>query len=810
MFREIRLALRALLRAPVFTLSAVLMLAAGIGLAIYMFGAINAFALKPLPFAEPDRLVHFEYTDARDSSRNIALAQLDWLDLRERQTSLESLAAYAQGTANLGGIEGAPERLAGAFISADALPVLGVQPVLGRGIGEADTLAGAPRVAVIGHRVWQLRFNADLAVIGRSVRINGEATTIVGVMPEGFAFPVAEAVWLPLSSDRAFAASDASPRVKTFGRLRADVTRAQAEQQFAGLMEGLVAERGAPLRGDRPKLEPFADEFVAPQIRDGTTAMFVAVLLVLLIACANVASLVLARFAARTRELGIRAALGAGRGRLAGQVLLETFIIAAVAGVLGYAGAEVAVRVFDSESMNEGNLPYWIDYAVDARDVLFSAGIAFLAALLAGLAPALRAGRVDVQASLRADAAGSIGAGGRGGRLLVGAEVALCVILLVCAGVAVRSALHAQQTALGIDIDGVLTGRIGLFESAYPDDAARLRFVDALAPRLEALPGVERAGFASTLPLMGYERQEYARVGDVVGPDERRPQAWGSSVSNGFFATFGIALREGRLFDARDIAASPRVAIVSASFAAAAWPGQGAIGQRVQLSPKYADSPWLEVVGVVADSLQADYLQAGASVVHRGDGNVFRPIAQNPPAFVSFALRTRGDEAALSESVRAAVRAVDPDLPVYWLQPMRDWRTKIFWGSDILASMFAAFAVFAVLLAAAGIHAVLAFDVARRTREIGVRRALGAQASGVLAMVLRRGGMQVLGGLIVGLPLAWAGSQVLARFMLPGSASDPLVYAGVVVVLALAVFAAVLVPARRALRVDPMVALRDE
>ncbi len=810
MLRDIRLALRALLRAPVFTLAAVLMLAVGIGLSIYMFGAINAFALKPLPFAEPQRLVHFEYTDARDTSRNIALAQLDWLDLRARQRSLESLAAYAQGTASLGGIDGPPERLAGAFVSADAFAVLGVQPALGRVLDEDDMRSGAPRVALLGQRVWQLRFNADPGVIGRNVRVNGEATTIVGVMPEGFGFPVAEAMWLPLSSDRVQAAADGSPRVKTFGRLRADISRGQAEQEFGTLMQGLVAERGAPLRGDRPKLEPFADEFILPQIRDATNAMFVAVLLVLLIACANVASLILARSAARTRELAIRSALGASRRRLVLQVLVETGVVALAATVLGWFGADLAARLFDTSMSTGTALPYWVDFSVDLRDLAFYAGIAFAATLLAGLVPALRAGRVDVQEGLRDGSAGGVVNGGRGGRALVVAEVALCVILLVCAGIAVRSALHAQRSDLGIEVDGVLTGRVGLFESTHADDAARLRFVEALRPRLAALPGVEHVGFASTLPLMGYERQEYARVGDVVAADERRPQAWASSIDAGFFATFGIALREGRLFDSRDTAASPRVAIVSASFAAAAWPGRSALGQRVQLSPKYADSPWLEVVGVVDDSLQADYLQAGASASHTGDGNVFRPLAQGAPAFLSFALRTHGDEAALAEAVRAAVRAVEPDLPVYWLQPMRDWRAKIFWGADLLAAMFGAFAVFAVLLAAAGVYAVIAFDVARRTREIGVRRALGARAGGVLAEVLRRGGLQVVVGLAIGLPLAFAFSQLLSGLMLPGSHGDPLVYLGVAGVLLLAMLAAVVVPSRRALRVDPMVALRHE
>lgn len=615
---------------------------------------------------------------------------------------------------------------------------------------------------------------------------------------------------MPLSSDRAFAASDAAPNVESFGRLKTGTSIAQARADFSGMMGTLVAERGEPLRGNAAKLEPFADQFIAPNIRQANRTMFIAVLLVLLIACANVASLVLARFAARARELAVRSALGASRHQLMVQVLTETFAIAASATVLGWFGAVLADHLMQGiMSKTPMQMPYWLDKSADMKDVLFAAGIALVATLLAGLAPALRAGRIDVQSVLRQG--GGIGERGRLARFLVAGEVALCMILLVGSGVAIRSALSAQQATLGITTDGVLTGRIGLFESSYPDAASRERFVEKLTPKLAELPGVRHVGFASTLPLMGYERQEYGKVGDSIDPDVHLPQAWASSVSRGFFDVFGIALREGRLFDARDTASSPLVAVVSASLAAAAWPGQDPIGKRVRLSPKDADSPWLQVIGVVTNSVQADYLvTSGTITAHRGDGNVFRPLAQNPPAFVSVALSADGDVAALSESMRDAVRSVDADLPVYWLRPMSEWRDKLFWGSDILAMLFSIFAGFALLLAVAGIYAVLAFDVARRTREIGVRRALGADVHNVLAMVLRRGGMQVLAGLVIGVPLALLFSRALAGLMMPGTDTDPIVYIAVIAALLLAVVAAAIVPARRALRVDPMVALRDE
>lgn len=812
MIRDIRFALRTLLRSPVYAVVAVLMLAAGIGLSIFMFGSLNALAIKPLPFAQADRLVGFVYTDSRATQRNLALPTLDWLDLRERQRTLASLEAYWVGTANIGGLNGPPERLSGAWLSADALATLGVRPALGRDFAAADAAAGAEPVALISDRVWELQYDRDPGVLGRSLRVNGTPTRIIGVMPPGFAFPSAERIWMPIGTDRTAAAASYA-RLQTFGRLADGVSVAQAQADLDGAVTALTAERGEPLRGDRAKVRRFSEQFIPSQILDATQTMFIAVLLVLLIACANVASLVVARFAARTRELALRAALGAGRGRLIVQVLAETFVIALLATALGYAGADFA-SWFMSDAMvaspSGSQLPYWVTFEVDPRDLVFTAGIALVATVLAGLAPALRAGRVDVQTCLRQGGAGAIG-GGRAGRWLVVGEVALCVILLVCAGVAIRSALEAQRTPLGIRTDGVLTGRIAMFDADYPDEAARLRLVEALQPRLAALPGVTAVGFGTTLPLMGYGRDRYERVGDAYAEDNQRPQAFAAGVTTGYFETFGIALREGRLFDARDTAASPRVAVVSARLAERAWPGRSAIGERLRMNPGDPASPWLEVVGVVADSVQADYIETSeTSSGNRSDGNVFRPLTQAPSNIVSFALRADGDAQALGEAVRTAVTAVDANLPVYWLRPMDAWRAALMWGPDILANLFGAFALFALLLTAAGVYAVLAFETTRRTREIGVRRALGARAGTIVAMTLRRGGSQVAVGLLIGVPAALGFAQLLGGVMMPGAQTDPRVYAAVVAVLALVLVLAAVLPTRRALRVDPLVALRDE
>ena len=810
MLVNLHMAARALLRTPVFTLVTVLMLGMGIGLSIFMFGAINAYSLKPLPFAHPEQLLHVQYTDSESGQRRLSLPMLDWLEFRDRQSSLQSLAAYTTATMNLGGLEGPPERVSGARVSTDAFATLGVQPQLGRDFLADDAKAGAMPVALIGDQLWKLRFNADPGVLGRDIRVNGTPTRVVGIMPERFAFPIEESVWTPLGLDRIAAADESAPLVNGFGRLRDGQSLPQARAGFATLVSNLAEQRKEKLRGDAASVVALGDYFVLPQIRQANVAMFVAVLLVLLIACANVASLVMARFAARARELAVRSALGAGRSRLIQQVLCETLLLALAATLLGWLATLGAAHVMEGVMADTpAQTPYWVDFSGDARDWLFTAGIALVTALVAGLVPALRAGRVDVQAVLRQG--GGIGERGRLARLLVGAEVALSLILLVGAGIAIRSAVSAQAKPLGIDTDQVMTARIGLPAAQYAEPAARERFAASLSERLAHLPGVRQAAIASSLPLMGYERQDYAREGDVVDRDSSLPQAWASSVSAGFFDVFGIRLREGRLFDERDRADSVPVAVISARLAETAWPGQSAIGKHLRLSPREDSAESLEVVGVVADSVQANYFEESARLAaHRGDGNVFRPASQAAPAFFSVAVRADGKAAALGQSIREAVLAIDADQPVYWLRSMNEWRERMLWSSDLLASMFSVFAGFALLLAVAGIYAVLAFDVARRTREIGVRRAMGADSRAILGMILARAGRQVIGGLLIGLPLAWLCSRALAGLTLKGAGSDPWVYIGVVGVLLLAVLVAGLLPTRRALRVDPMVALRDE
>lgn len=801
---DFRFALRALFRTPAFTWIAVSMLAAGIGLSMFMFSAMNTLAIQPLPFRNADRLVHVDRVEANANGNESQLSMREYLQLREQQRSMESLSGYSEATMNISGADGPPERIAGARISPDTFAALGITPMIGRDFGEADARAGAAPVALIGHRLWELNFNAAREVIGRQIRINGRTVEIIGVMPPKFAFPREQSVWMPITMDRALADSEGAPTVEAFGHLRANVSASQAQDELTTLLAAAPLNPASESILRLANVKPMDQVYVPARMLRSTSAMSIAVVLVLLISCANVASLMLARFSNRRRELSIRSALGASRRRLMRQVFSETTIIAVLATLLGYAGARAGgYLMMQALDKVPGHLPYWVDFTVTFSDVLFSIGIGGLVALVAGWLPARQVAVSDPREGLGHGGPASIGADRRSGHVLVAFEVALCTALLASAALAIDSSIKAQQYPLGIDSDGILTGRIALTDDRYRDAAARTRFFGLLQARLDDLPGAEAVALSSSLPLMSFERSEYERIGDETPAEGGRARAWNASVGNDYFAVFGIALREGRLFDAQDRAGSAPIAVVSSQFAATAWPGKSAVGQRLRLSPDDKDSPWLDVVGVVADNLMGSPLRGG-------ENNVFRPLAQDPVVSVSFAVRAASQSPALFEASRAAVAAIDRDLPVYWMRSMNDLRAQTYWPQTMLTRLFGIFAAFALVLAISGIYAVLAFDVAGRRSEIGVRRALGADGLSVLALILRRAGRQVIVGLIVGVPLAAAFSLLLAQNLMPGAAVDPLAYLSALVVLLVAVAVAAAIPLRRALRVDPMVALRNE
>lgn len=800
--QELAFALRSLARSPWFTATCVLMLAAGLGLAMYMFGAINGFVLKPMPFMDAERLMYVGYENREDPTDEERIPLHDFVELRAVQTQFEDLAAFYEGTINLSDGERA-ERYDGVFATASVLTELGMKPLLGRLLAEADNAPGAAPAAVVSHALWMNRFNGDPSVVGRAVRINGKGATLVGVMPPGFRFPRKHDIWLALPLDTSIARADAM-RVSAFGRLREGAAIAAAEAEIEAQLTRINAAFPDLLIAERAMVKPYADDLISDQTRTILFTMFASVLLVLMIACANVANLMVARGAARQRELAIRGALGAGRRRLVLQVLAESLVITCAAGVLGLAlaivGGEVTMQAIHA---SDDPPAYWVDFSLDGIGIAFAFAAALVAAVAAALLPALDASRTPAGQAMRAGGAGSIGRGRRLGKLLVVLEVAVCMALLVGAGLTVRSVIKMQNHELGVDTANVLSGRIALFPSVYPDAAARLRFVEALQQRLEAIPGVRSATIASALPGMESGRSYFQVEGREPPPRNQYPASWVTRLTPSYFETFGLRAQQGRLFGSEDRADGVRSAVVNVSFAQQAWPGESALGKRFRLDPMRPDSPWISVVGVVPDTMQGDF-------ENDAPGAIYLPMAQDPVAFMSFAIKTGGDPHALAEAARAAVRSVDADLPIYWLRTIDDWLDIAMWDGRLLANLFGVFAVFALVLAMSGIYAVLAYGVGQRVREIGVRRALGARDEGILRMVLGQGGWQLALGLVLGLLLALGFGKLLSRFLFELPSFDPLTFGTVTLLLALVSLLAGFVPARRALRVEPMAALRYE
>lgn len=800
--QEFGFALRSLARSPWFTTTCVLMLAAGLGLAMYMFGAINGFVLKPMPFLDSDRLMYVGYESREDPTDEEEIRLHDFVEIRAAQTQFEDLAGFYEGTINLSDGE-RPERYDGVFATASVMTELGMKPHLGRLLEAADNVPGAAPSALISYTLWMNRFNGDPGVVGRAVRINGGNATLVGVMPPGFRFPRKHDIWLALPLDVSAPRAEAMS-LNAFGRLKPGVAVAAAEAEIEAQLGRINAAYPDLRVAERAMVKPYADELISDQTRSILFTMFASVMLVLLIACANVANLMVARGAARQREVAIRGALGAGRKRLVLQVLAESLLITLAAGLIGLALAIVGGELTMQAIQSSDDPPvYWVDFSLDGIGVAFAFGVGLVAAVAAALLPAWDAARTPAAQTMRAGGAGSIGRGARLGKVLVVLEIAVCMALLVGAGLTVRSVIKMQTHDLGVETANVLSGRIALFASVYPDAASRGRFVETLQQRLEAIPGVRAATVTSALPGMESGRS-YFQVEDREPPARNEYDAsWVTRMTPSYFATFGLRAQAGRVLGAEDRADGARTAVVNASFAQAAWPGESALGKRFKLDPTLAESPWLTVVGVVPDTMQGDFENDAPAAV-------YLPMAQDPTAFMSFAIKTEGDPYAFADAARAAVRSVDADLPIYWLRTIDDWLDIAMWDGRLLANLFGMFAMFALVLAMSGIYAVLAYGVGQRVREIGVRRALGARDQGILRMVLGQGGWQLAIGLVIGLVLALGFGKVLSNVLFDLPSFDPVTFGVVAVLLGIVSVLAGLVPARRALRVEPMAALRYE
>ena len=805
---DIRYAFRILTKSPGFSLLTLVILSLGLGAAIYGFGVLHAIVLKPLPFDEAHELVHLERAILERDLSSLELTYDDFKDWREMQTSFEDIGAFYSGTVNIRGAE-KPERYDGGFMSDGSFKIVGIEPLMGRTFRKADTVFGAPDVIILGYDVWQRTFNGDPNIVGEVIRANGADTEVIGVMPEGVRFPLAEDLWVPLRFDEANRKRGEGITLEAFGRLKDGVSMNRARAEFASITAQLGEAYPDTSEGVTAVIKPFADEYVGEDTRKALWTMMVAVTLVLLIACANVANLLLSRTSGRTQEIAIRAAIGAGRMRLIVQMLFESLLLALGGAIIGLVLAYWAMVASDRFFGDAGTgLPFWVVLELDARSALFAICAAVFTALVAGLVPALRASGVNINGVLRENAQSATSRQGKWlSQSLVVVEIGLSFILLTLAALTIQSSLELQKYEVGARTDNLLTARIGLPQAEYPEEERQVQFYTELNERLRQMRGVTAATLTGGLPgTWGGNWTPYLPEGKQVTDDERSDWVPFVSVAPGYFDAFEAPLLQGRDFDDRDTADSQLVVIVNQHFVETEMPGRDPIGSRVRFTrPGEEEKPedWRTIIGVSPDIRQT-------GVNDNQERPVFWvPMTQVPVRFMSVALRTTGNPMAMTPALRDVVQQLDSDLPLYWVRTLVQTYKEETAPSRLLGICFGAFALIALLLAAGGIYGVISFNVNQRTPELGIRRALGANDRSIMRIVSKQALIQLGLGLGLGILGAVGASQVMQSLLIV-PVGNPAVYIGVGLLLIVAVVVACIVPTLRAIRIEPMAALRYE
>ena len=805
LLKELRYALRMLRKNRGTSLIAVLALGLGIGLTTIMFSIVYGAVWKGLPFEGAEKLVHLERNNLSEDIESMEVPIHDLLDWREAQTSFEALAGFYSGTVNLAGTE-RPERYDGAFISANAFELIRVQPVLGRNFQEGEDTPAADPVILLGYHVWQDRFGGDPEVVGQVARVNGEQTTIIGVMPEGFRFPIAEDVWLPLRMDPLELERGEGLSLEVFGRLRDGVNMDQASAEMQAIAARLAEEYPKTNEGVGAVLQPYVDEYIGAEPRAMLYTMLAAVFLVLLVACANVANLLLSRAATRSKELAIRSAVGASRLRVIMQLVGEGIVIASAGAVLGIGISALGIGMFN-RAIAPTDPPFWIDIGLNPVVLIFIIGVTVLAGVLSGILPAIQASGSAVNEVLKDESWGS--SGFRVGKLskgLVVAEIALSLGVLVAAGLMIKSVTNLNTIDYGFDTETTFTARMGLFEADYPDTTSRREFYREVLRRVEGRPGVEAAAIVTALPGAWSYGGRFGIEGESYDRDQDYPVARFAAVSPDFLDVYGVKVLEGRTFGPEDTYGAMPVAIVNQSFAEQFYPEGSAIGKRVRQGDSETEEPWRTIVGVVPDM----YMQ-GLSNMEEDPWGVYFPLDQYDTRFAYVALRSAGeDPMTLAAGARDDVMAVDQDIPLYWVQTHQAAIDEQTWFFRIFGNLFMVFGIVALFLAAVGLYGVMSASVSNRTSEMGIRMALGAQGGDVLRLVMKQGAIQVGIGMALGLALAALLSRGLELVLFQVEPWDPFVFALIAVVLAAVGMLASYIPALRATRVDPAVALRYE
>jgi predicted permease len=793
---------------PGFSFLAAFSLALGIGLVATQFSLVDGILLRGLPAPDAQRIMHVSYRDAQnpDSAYWGPAPFRDFLALREQQTSLESLAGMSQLGLNLTGEGRIPSHHAGALTTANFPGVLGAQPMLGRWFTAEEDRPGQPLRVVLSHKLWQEEFGADPQVLGRPLAVNGTPGTIIGVMPARFSFPGNTLLWINLRAEPNDPRTRPIDRVEMIGKLRPDVPLEQARAEFNGLaarFEKLWPETNTGYT--RMNVQKITYAYAAGGTDNLVFIMLAMAVFILALGCVNVANMLLGRAAQRTRELAVRAAVGASRGRLIRQLLVEALTLAGLGALGGLFLARYGVDLLQEYLANQPYVPGWFDFRLDYRVVAVAIAVTLVAGVVAGIMPALQASRLDVNTALKDDARAAAGMGmGRISRWLVTAQIAVSSALLIAACVLGWTVYETRQANLRYDPDRLLTGRVELHDTTHPTAELRARFYRQLVTQLENQPGIEAVAVTSRNFVGPGVGTEVAPEGVVYAHDNERPRVYLEVVSAGYFRLVGVRALAGRLFDEREHNAKGRVSVVNEPFARRFWPGQDPIGKRFRSNQ--TQDEWVTVIGVVPN------LQMGG---------LFQPPDFDPAGFylsqdqmgwgwLDLFIRTKADPTAMIAPMRHAIAALDPNQPIHSIGTLTSVTAQAVRGYSIIGVMAGIFAAITLFLGAVGVYGVTSLAVSRRVREFGVRLALGASVAQVLALVVRQGARQIGVGLSLGLGGGFLLTRPLASIVGGDTMNNPLLYAAVGLLIAGVAFTALWLPARRATRVDPIEALRSE
>jgi len=806
--QDVRFGMRMLLRSRGLTFVAMVALALGIGANTAIFSVVNAVLVRPLPYPTPNELVWF--WESQPHLTEAPFSGADFLDFQSQNSSFSQLAAVHRLSFNLTGA-GPAERIPAMVASTPVFSLLGVQPILGRAFLPPEGTFGAPRVAVLTYGFWQSHFGGDRAIVGKTLNLDNQPVQIVGVLPASFRYGRDIQLWVnPVNVvpeifsaladwERKLSTDRENHYLNIIGRLKPGVPLSQAQADISGIMDR-IRQQHTEATGHTVELIPFSELFTGP-VRQTLFVLLGVVGLVLLIACANVANLLLARSVGRRREIAVRAALGAGRFRIVTQLLTESALLSLSGGVLGLVLAAVLIHFLVAASPSD--LPRVQEVSIDFRVLGFTLAVSLLTGLLFGLAPALAAGRQSLGEFLKEGSRSSTSgvAHNRLRSLLVIAEVALSLVLLVASGLLIRSFVQILHVKPGFDPDHMITMWMNFTSAQYSENGRSTQLLDQLLPRIAALPGVEGVAISNDLPLEGDDTTTGIAGAEGHAPFERaqRPRVGVHIVNSNYFHSMGVPLLRGRELAISDTSKSNPVVVINQKLAQEIWPGQDPLGRHITI----LGDKRVEVVGIVGNVLH-NGLSEPAQL------ESYLPFAQSPSPYIGLAIRIQGNQTAVFSAVRSIVAELDAELPVHDMRPMAQVVAETLAARRLTLWLVGAFAALALVLSIVGIYGVMSYAVTERFHEIGVRTALGAQQSDIFRLFIG-GGMRLAGiGLAVGAAAAFLATRTMTSLLFGVDASDPVTYVAIACLLALAAFAACYVPARRALAVDPIVALRYE